>query len=142
MNQPETPADTTHPVRIAAGTGASHELCEAFRRRFNVVLTEGYGLPETGGLCLCNSPARGRKGSIGRPLRTHDVKIWNEENKEVPAGLTGEIVVRGRSPHTMFLGYSRQPDRTREAWEGGWFHTGEIGYMDADGYVFKERRRG
>jgi crotonobetaine/carnitine-CoA ligase len=141
IRQPETPEDANHLVRIAAGMGASSELCEGFRSRFNVVVPEGYGLAETGGLCLCNPLENRKTGSIGKPLRTHEVTIWNEENKEVPAGVTGEIVVRGKTPNTMFLGYSRQPDKTREAWEGGWFHTGDIGYMDADGYVYREQGR-
>jgi crotonobetaine/carnitine-CoA ligase len=77
------------------------------------------------------------------------VTIWDENNMEVPIGENGEIVVREKIPFSMFLGYYKQPDKTKEAWEGGWFHTGDRGYQDENGYFYfidriKEciRRRG
>jgi len=62
-----------------------------------------------------------------------EVAIVNSEDREVPRGQTGEVVVRGR---TVMHGYWRQPDATAEALRNGWLHTGDLGYMDTSGYVF------
>lgn len=134
MKQPERPDDTDNPARATFGGAAPRELWRDFEKRFDVTIIEGYGLTESGGLCLCNPPHQIRVGSIGKPTSFCDVTIWDENNREVPTGNTGEIVVKPNHPHAMFLGYYKQPDKTQEAWEGGWFHSGDRGYQDQEGY--------
>lgn len=136
MKQQERRDDQNSPARIAFGAAAPREILEDFEKRFNVKIVEGYGLTETGGACLCNSPDSLKLGSIGKPVRSWDVTIWNQYNQEVPLGETGEIVVKEKVPYSMFLGYYKQPDKTSEAWDGGWFHTGDRGYKGEDGYFY------
>ena len=96
------------------------------------VLIEGYGLTETSPLTHANPIHRARAGSIGVPLPDTDAKIVDmATGEDLPPGETGEIVIRG--PQVM-QGYWRQPEATREAMRGGWFHTGDAGFMDAEGY--------
>ncbi|NWG03499.1 MAG: ATP-dependent acyl-CoA ligase [Syntrophaceae bacterium] len=136
MKQPEREDDNDNPARIAFGGAAPKEIWLDFEKRFNVKIIEGYGATENGAIPLCNPPDNIRVGSIGKPTSFAEVTIWDENNREVPAGQTGEIVVKEKIPYSMFLGYYKQPDKTREAWEGGWFHTGDRGYKDEDGYFY------
>jgi crotonobetaine/carnitine-CoA ligase len=136
MKQPEREDDSDNPARATFGGAAPREIWQDFEQRFNVTIIEGYGLTESGGVCLCNPPDRIKIGSIGKPLRFCDVTIWDDDNKEVPIGQSGEIVVKEKIPYSMFSGYYKQPDKTDEAWDGGCFHTGDRGYMDEDGYFY------
>ncbi|GAA3190658.1 acyl-CoA synthetase [Nonomuraea roseoviolacea] len=73
-----------------------------------------------------------RLGSAGRPALNVETRVVDEEDRPVPPGVVGEIV--HRSPHAM-LGYWNDPDKTAEVFRGGWFHSGDLGVMDADGYL-------
>ncbi|MEV0198461.1 AMP-binding protein [Nonomuraea sp. NPDC050691] len=73
-----------------------------------------------------------RLGSAGRPALNVETRVVDDEDRPVPPGVVGEIV--HRSPHAM-LGYWNDPDKTAEAFRGGWFHSGDLGTMDADGYL-------
>ena len=93
---------------------------------------EGYGLTETSPLTHANPLARPRPGSIGIPLADTDARIVDlETGADVPAGAAGELLIRG--PQVM-RGYWDRPDETARAIEDGWFHTGDVAEMDADGY--------
>jgi acyl-CoA synthetase (AMP-forming)/AMP-acid ligase II len=72
-------------------------------------------------------------GSVGRPCLYLELDIWDENGKSLPAGERGEVVLRGPK---VFKGYWRDPDATAKAFAGGWFHTGDIGVRDEDGYLF------
>jgi acyl-CoA synthetase (AMP-forming)/AMP-acid ligase II len=72
-------------------------------------------------------------GSVGRPCLYLELDIWDEEGQSLPAGERGEIVLRGPK---VFTGYWQDPDATAAAFAGGWFHTGDIGMRDDDGYLF------
>jgi len=136
LNQPARDGDADNPVRYTVGGGAPAPLIEAFEKRFNLTILEGYGLTESGGVSLCNTPGDKRLGSIGKPVRHCDCAVWDEDNNEVTPGEQGEIVCRENVPYSMFLGYYNQPDKTEEAYKGGWFHTGDRGYMDEDGFFY------
>jgi len=96
------------------------------------VLVEGYGLSETSPLALANPVGRAKAGSIGIPLPDTDAAIVDPAGAFVPAGEPGELVLRG--PQVM-RGYWRRPEDTAAAFAGGWFHTGDIGRVDEEGYV-------
>jgi carnitine-CoA ligase len=136
MGQPERENDSDNPARIASSMGTPREIWENFEKRFNLKILEGYGVTECGVACLSNTPKDRKIGSIGKPTRFCNVTIWDGNGQKIPAGQTGEIMVKEKIPHSMFLGYYKQPDKTEEAWEGGWFHTGDRGYKDGDGYFF------
>lgn len=78
-------------------------------------------------------PAGERLKSCGRPMMTVDVRVCDESDNEVPRGTVGEVLVRG--PNIM-LGYWNLPDATRQPMRGGWYHSGDGGIMDADGYLY------
>lgn len=136
MKQPEKEDDIDNPVRIAFGGAAPKEIWVDFEKRFNVKIIEAYGSTENGAIPLCNPPEHIKVGSVGKPTSFAEVKIWDEKNHEVRIGQTGEIVTKEKVPYSMFLGYYKQPDKTKEAWAEGWFHTGDRGYMDEDGYFY------
>jgi long-chain acyl-CoA synthetase len=95
---------------------------------------EGYGLSETCGMASFNRPDRERKpGSIGLPVEGVAMKSVDEHDAEVPQGAVGEIVIC--SPHVM-KGYFGREDATAEVMRGGWFHTGDMAYVDEEGYFF------
>ena len=98
------------------------------------VLIEGYGLTETSPLTHANPVHRAKPGSIGIPLPDTDAKIIDlETGADLPAGEAGELVIRG--PQVM-KAYWNRPDETRQAFAGGWFHTGDVARMEGDGYFF------
>jgi len=99
---------------------------------------QGYGLTETSPFAAYNHQTRHRPGSIGMPIDGVEMKIIDPVSGEdgVP-GNNGEIVVRG---HNVMLGYWNRPAETAEAMRGGWFHTGDVGRVDSEGYFFIEDR--
>ena len=110
------------------------ELNRAFTTKFNCKMYEGYGLTEASpAVALCRPSMPWKKGSTGVPISGVDVKIFDLDDNELPAGEQGEIVVKG--PNVM-LGYYKRPEETKEALRGGWLHTGDVGYLDEEGYLF------
>ena len=98
------------------------------------VLIEGYGLTETSPLTHANPIQKAKAGSIGIPLPDTDAKIVDLSTREdLPPGRTGEIVIRG--PQVM-KGYWKKPEETSEAIKENWLHTGDVAYMDDEGYFF------
>lgn len=123
-------------LRGATSGGASMpvEIMRRFDSRFGTEIREGYGLSETSPAATTHAPGMPRKpGSVGTPLWGVQVRIVDEEDKELPRGERGEVVIRG---HCVMKGYLNDPTATAEAFRGGWFHTGDIGLLDADGYLF------
>jgi long-chain acyl-CoA synthetase len=95
---------------------------------------EGYGLSETSPVASFNHPDREQKpGSIGTPIRDVQMRVVDGEDHEVPQGEVGEIVISG--PNVM-KGYWQRPEATAEAVRDGWFHTGDLGRVDEDGYFY------
>ncbi|PCI33276.1 MAG: long-chain-fatty-acid--CoA ligase [Elusimicrobia bacterium] len=114
---------------------------EAFEEKFNAHILEGYGLSEGSCVSSVNPPPPGKRkvGSIGLPINGQKMAIFDSENKELPAGEVGEIVVRG--PNVM-QGYWNNPEETREAIDNnGFLHTGDLGSRDEDGYFFIKGRK-
>ena len=111
---------------------------ELERRLPGLEVREGYGCTESGAV-ISSTPAGERKlGSVGRPLPGYEVRILDEQDREVPLGERGEICCR--APGVM-LGYWNAPDTTAETLRGGWLHTGDIGRMDSAGYLFVVDRK-
>ncbi len=134
--QPERPDDADNPARLTLGGAAPKEIWRDFERRFDVRIVEAFGLTETATFSHCNPLASVRVGSVGKPLAHFEAKIVDEDDRPVPPGTPGEIVIRGVDDRVWMSGYYKMPEKTAEAMRGGWFHTGDRGTMDADGYFY------
>jgi long-chain acyl-CoA synthetase len=118
---------------VSGGAPMPVGLLEDVSARLGVRLLEGYGLSETSPVATFNHFERPSKpGTVGQPIFGVEVQCVSESGAPVPAGESGEVVIRG--PNIM-KGYFRQPEATAEALRGGWFHSGDIGVLDADGYL-------
>ena len=128
---------TSLRVGVSGGAAIPGEVLRAFELRFpGVVILEGYGLSETASTTTFNISAEQRKVlSIGKAIWGVQCRIVDEHDKELPPGedQVGEIVIRG---HNVMKGYYNNPEATAEAMRGGWFHTGDLGYVDEDGFFF------
>jgi len=115
------------------------ETLGKFDRNFRFSLLEGYGLSEASPVVSFN-PIRGvhKGGSVGLPLPDIEVKIFDDHDRELPAGQVGEIVVRG--PNVM-RGYYNHPEETAATLRNNWLHTGDMGRKDDDGYIYIVDRR-
>jgi long-chain acyl-CoA synthetase len=118
---------------VSGGAAMPLEVMRGFERAFGVRILEGYGLSETSPVACFNQLHRPtRPGTVGQPIFGVDVRCVDDEDRPVPQGTPGEIVIRG--PNVM-KGYYNRPEATEEAMRTGWFHTGDIGTIDAEGYV-------
>lgn len=109
------------------------EVVQRWQEKHEIVIHEGYGLTETSPFASYNHNFNYKLGSIGTPIENVEMKIVNLDGMEVQPGSLGEIVVRG--PNVM-LGYWNRPVETAQVLTDGWFHTGDIGRMDDDGYFY------
>jgi long-chain acyl-CoA synthetase len=138
LNEPRLDDFDVSSLRIGISGGAAipAEVIDAVERRLGIVVLEGYGLTETAATATFNASAEDRKiYSVGRPIWGVEVQIWSESGSPLPSGPdhVGELVIRGVN---VMRGYHNRPDATAEAFAGGWFHTGDLGYRDEDGYFF------
>jgi long-chain acyl-CoA synthetase len=109
------------------------EVMKKFEDTFNCPVIEGYGLSESTCRSTFNPPdERRRPGSCGLPIG-NEMKVVDDNDNEVPEGELGEIVLRGEN---ILKGYFKDPEATERAFRGGWFHTGDVGYRDKDGFFF------
>lgn len=132
--QPPRPDDADNPVRVGFGAPCPPEIFADFEERFGVELTEIYGSTEVSLVCYM-PPDRRRIGSAGQESAIYEVAVVDAQDNPVPAGEAGEIVARPRNPGWMFDGYDANAAATTEAWRNLWFHTGDRGTLDADGYL-------
>ena len=117
---------------ISGGAALPVEVLRGFEEAFGIPVLEGYGLSETSPVASFNHPGRERKpGSIGTPIRDVRMRVVDKEDRELPQGEVGEIVISG--PNVM-KGYWQRPEATAEAIRDGWFHSGDLGRVDEDGY--------
>jgi len=136
-NQDPVPEEKEHKVRIALLAPSPHDMLEQFLERFNLKILEGYGLTETGVVTYMRPDEPFRVGSCGKEAPAYEVKIVDSEtDEELDRGQVGEIVVRPRIPNIMLYYYHKMPEKTVEDFRNFWFHTGDAGRMDEDGYVY------
>lgn len=141
MKQEPSPRDRDHPIRIMQGAGAGPGLFSAFEERFGVTLIEGYGMSEVG-LPITSTPADRKPGTCGKPSEHFEIKLVDDDGLAVEANQRGELLVRPRQPWSMLLGYHNMPEKTVEAWQDLWFHTGDYLQRDDDGYYsFVDRKK-
>ncbi len=138
LNHPQLDDYDLSSLRVGVSGGAAipAEVIDEFEAKFGFVILEGYGMSETASTTTFNVSAEERKiYSVGKPIWGVEVEIWSEQGERLPRGPenVGELVVRGvNTPN----GYYKNPEATAEAFAGGWFHTGDLGWRDDDGFLF------
>jgi long-chain acyl-CoA synthetase len=128
-------------VAISGGASIPAPVLDAFEERFGVVILEGYGLTETASTTTFNRSVTDRRiYSVGKPIWGTQTQVWDEAGNSLPRGkdFVGEVVTRGM--HVM-KGYLNNPDATAAVFTDDWFHTGDLGYIDEDGYLFIVSRK-
>ena len=136
LNVPVEQSPDTSSLRVLVSGGAPlpAPTLAALEARFGIPVLEGDGPTECSPVTSVNPLDGPRKvGSVGPALPGVSIAIFDEQDQAAPIDTIGEIVVRGDN---VMLGYLNQPEATREAMSGGWYHTGDLGTIDADGYVF------
>jgi long-chain acyl-CoA synthetase len=122
---------------VSGGAAMPAEVLRKVEEAFpEMVVLEGYGLSETVAMATFNTSARSRRvGSIGQPVWGMEVKVVDDAGRELPPGSdhVGELVIRG---HTVFDGYIGRPAETADVLRNGWFHTGDLGYRDEEGFLY------
>ncbi len=132
--------DTSSLEQVGSGGAAIPEAVRVeFEKEFGCTVKQGYGLSETAAvLTNYKKDEPYRVGSVGRPVEGVEACIMDNDNHSVPPGESGEICARG--PHIM-QGYLNKKEATNEAIIDGWLHTGDVGHMDDEGYIFITDRK-
>ncbi len=123
-------------VAISGGASIPAPVLDAFERHFGVVILEGYGMTETASTTTFNLSATERRVySVGKPIWGTQTQVWDGEGRRLPPGRdhVGEVVTSGL--HVM-KGYLNDPAATAAVFTGDWLHTGDLGYVDEDGFLF------
>jgi long-chain acyl-CoA synthetase len=141
LNFPEAGRFDTSSMKLW-GSGAAPlpvEVVEPFEAKFGGRLLEGYGLTEAAPVVSAHRFSGERRlGSVGQPIPGVQVAILDDDGRAMPPRELGEVCVRG--PNVM-LGYHRMPEETAKAIRGGWLHTGDVGRLDADGFLYIVERK-
>jgi len=136
LHHPERSTYDLGNLRLCVSGGASipGEVIRAWEQATGTKILEGYGLSETSPTATFNQLDVGQKvGSIGTPLWGVQLKVFDDEGNEVAQGEHGEICIKG---HNVMKEYWRNPEATAEAIKDGWFHSGDIGFVDEEGFFF------
>lgn len=118
---------------FSAAASMAREVVLQWRELTGLDIHEAYGMTETASLVTYNHYHRHKAGSVGTPAGCVEVCIQDAAGKKLPAGQEGEICVRGRN---VMQGYLDNPQASAEALKGGWLHSGDVGYLDEEGYLF------
>lgn len=129
-----------HGMRFCFGGGSPPAVWEAVEQRFGIKVHEAYGMTETGGWSTANTVAVSRFGSCGKPRPDLDILVVGPDDRPLSPGAKGEIVVRPREPGVMLMGYWRKPEQMLASCRNLWFHTGDLGSFDADGFLYYHGR--
>lgn len=121
-------------LKFFIGGGALLDIeLQRFFYAIGIPMFQGYGLSEATPVISSNTPKKHKLGSSGVLVSHMDLKILNPEGEELPVGEKGEIVIKGEN---VMLGYWKNPEATAETIRDGWLHTGDMGYMDKDGFLY------
>jgi len=121
-------------LEMFVGGGALLDIeLQRFFYALGMPMFQGYGLTEASPVISANNKKEHKLGSSGKPARAIEVRICDEQGNDLPVGAKGEIVIRGEN---VMAGYWKNEKATRETIRDGWLYTGDLGYLDADGYLY------
>jgi crotonobetaine/carnitine-CoA ligase len=135
MKQPEKSNDADNPVRVVHSAACPANLWEAFEKRFNVKIWEGYGAIDGGGVTISNA-GNAPVGSVGKPAPTMVWKLVDDDGNEVPQGTPGELITQVLDKKTGGVEYYKNPKASSEKVKGEWLHSGDLFYADKDGFLY------
>jgi crotonobetaine/carnitine-CoA ligase len=142
LNQPERPADGAHGLRnVTFAQNLTEDQYAAWHRRYRAPLQQLWGMTETCSLPVM-SPLTGERNllAMGRPVLGYEVKVVEEDDREVDVGQPGQLIVRGTPGRTLMRGYLKNPEataRTLREWSDGiWLYTGDTVRADAEGFLY------
>lgn len=142
LTAPEHADDRRHEVRFGFGAGVDKTLHSPFETRFGIPLLEAWAMTETGAgaVVIANrEPRNVGRSCFGKPEAALEVRIVDEHGAEAAHDMPGELLVRASGSHPkrgFFREYLKDVESTASAWEGGWFHTGDIVKQDAQGQLY------
>ena len=148
MSVPPGPAERAHKVRFGFGAGVDRKLHAAFEERFGFPLIEAWAMTETGGgvvIAASREPRHVGTNCFGKVGPEAEARVVGDDGEDAPTGEPGELLVRRAGADKrfgFFAAYLSDPEATAEAWDGGWFHTGDIVRRDGDGnFFFVDRKK-
>jgi long-chain acyl-CoA synthetase len=133
LQHPKRESAATLRLCVSGGSALPLDVLRSFEAAYDIPILEGYGLSETSPVVAFNLPGRRKEGSIGRPVDGVAVRVLDRSGADVPTGEVGELVVRG---HNVMKAYWGNPEATAAVIVDGWFHTGDLGMADEDGYLY------
>ncbi|MBS38473.1 MAG: hypothetical protein CMO26_21430 [Thiotrichales bacterium] len=140
LSVPEAPGDADNSLRLAVLGGIPVEHVEPFERRFGTKVREAFGSTEADPIATPDANSGAPPGSFGRPTADFEMCVADALDRPVPHGVLGQILVRPLVPDVMFRAYEDDDAATVAAWRNLWYHTGDMGVRDENGfYYFKGR---
>jgi long-chain acyl-CoA synthetase len=136
LHRPDAAQHDVSSLRLCVSGGSAMpvEVMRSFEEAFGCIILEGYGLSETSPVASFNHPHAERKpGSIGTPIAGVEMRLVDDDGKDVAAAEVGEIAIRGEN---VMRGYWQRPEDTAKSIPDGWFRTGDLARQDEDGYFF------
>lgn len=140
--RPASPDDANNPARVMLAVPVPADIHRAFEERFGLRLVVAYGLSEAVPILVSSHDDPPPPGYSGKPNPLFDVQLFDEHDNTIPVGEVGEIVCRPREPHVMFEGYFDNPAATAAMFKNLWFHTGDLGRANDQGFIeFVDRKK-
>jgi crotonobetaine/carnitine-CoA ligase len=141
LSKEPSPQDRAHRTRIALAPGVPAQFHDAFTSRFDMAILDGYGSTETN-FAIGSTINEQKPGCMGRVRPGFQARVVDAIDNEVPDGEPGELVIRADEPFSMATGYFNLAEKTVEAWQNLWFHTGDRVVRDHEGYFrFMDRMK-